>query len=84
MIALSPAWPSTAQGLGHGRPLVSPSSVTLDTCYSHFLFKNQRDNKTVRKILSGTHSPNKLPPVGILGTPGREGNHAGTPVPQGG
>lgn len=37
---LSPAWMSSSQALGHGRPLVSPSWVTLDTCYLHICFSS--------------------------------------------
>lgn len=35
--ALSLVWSRSSEGMGHARPFVSPSWVTLDTHCSHFL-----------------------------------------------
>lgn len=67
---LSLVWSSSSEGMSRARLFVSTSWVTLDTHCSHFLFKNWRDNKNVRKILSGMDGSNKFPSTGVLGTPG--------------
>lgn len=75
---LCPVCSSSSKGMGYARPFVSPSWVTLDTHCSHFLFKNWRDNKSARKILSRMDDSNKFLSAGVLGAPGSKVNLLGT------